>query len=390
MSQDLITHHETLEAMQTPSLQDGSLAGAIARVEIDTLIATARQYPRSIAVAIKRMCDLATIDEQASEECVYSLPRGGKTLEGPSIRFAELAAQSWSNSRVAARTTVIDKKEKFVEAEGFFLDAETNVATVARIRRRISTSNGKLFNDDMILVTCNAAQSIARRNAILAGIPKAVWRKPYEMARHVIMGDLTTLANRRADAIKAFQRFGITEAQVLGLLQVKGVEDIDQEKLVPLRGMYSSLHNQEITVEELLRSIEPEKAERAPVSATITAPAAFADTVPSATPTAAAAAPAEVNTTVTTEAAAAVLASAQPAAAAQPVLFDQETGELPDDEVIVANDIIARIRAAGGNAEALKRIVDEAQQEFNTLPEAQRTRVNAVYAEASKTKRKVA
>lgn len=272
-----------LEIISHSTAAEDGLVGVIARAEIDTLIATARQYPRSIAQAQKRMMDLATLDEESADDAVYSLPRGGKTLEGPSIRFAELSAQSWGNNRVAARTTAIDRNDKFVEAEGFFLDAETNVATLARVRRRISDSRGKLYNEDMIMVTCNAAQSIARRNAILAGIPKAVWRKPYEAARRVIMGDIKTLANRRADAIKSFQRFGLTEAQVLLLMSVKGVEDIDQEKLVPLRGMYSSLVNQDVTVEELLRAAQPDNKPRVTaVTAIHTAPTQFAADVPTA------------------------------------------------------------------------------------------------------------
>lgn len=236
---------------------EAGISIGLARAEIDTLVATARQYPRSMTVAQRRMMELATMDEEAADEAIYSLPRGGKTIEGPSIRFAEMAAQSFGNCRVAARTVEVNRVEKYVEAEGIFLDAETNVATLARVRRRIVDSKGRLYNDDMIIVTSNAAQSIARRNAILAGIPKAVWKKPYEAARLVIMGDIQTLANRRAEAIKAFQRFGITAEQVFQLLGVKGEEDIDQEKLVPLRGMFSALRNGETTVEELLRQIAP-------------------------------------------------------------------------------------------------------------------------------------
>lgn len=341
MSNDLVEVTESLP------LADASLAGTIAQVEIDTLIQTARRFPRSISRAVKAMTDLATLDEQAADECVYSLPRGGKTIEGPSIRFAELCAQSWGNCRVAARTTVIDRGDKFVEAEGFFLDAETNVATLARIRRRIVDSKGRLYNDDMILVTCNAAQSIARRNAILAGIPKQVWRRPYEASRQVIMGDIKTLGNRRAEAIKAFQRFGLGEAQVLALMGVKGVEDIDQERLVPLRGMYSSLHNQEVTVEDLLRGIEPDKPHRVTAAtATMSAPAQFAsdglpsaDAAPTAGPRPTPAAP----------------AAAQPEAVAvspagQPSLAFAEA----DDEGIL--DDVRRAFAAADTAAKVKKV----------------------------------
>lgn len=244
---------------------DHGMATALAVAEIDTLISTARRYPRSLSTAQKRMVSLATMDEDSADEAVYSLPRGGKALEGPSIRFAEMAAQSFGNCRVAARVTAVDRKEKFVEAEGVFLDAETNVATLARVRRRIVDKHGRVFNDDMILVTSNAAQSIARRNAILAGIPKAVWNKAYQEARKVIMGDITTLANRRAEAIKAFQRWGVTAEQLFGILAVKGEEDIDQEKLVSLRSSFKHIREGDMTVEEFLRGMEKPETAKAPV-----------------------------------------------------------------------------------------------------------------------------
>lgn len=230
-----------------------SLATQLARVEIDSLISTARAYPRSLAQVQRRILTLATMDEVTAAECTYAVPRDGKTVEGPSIRFAEIVAQSFGNARIAARTTAIDKTDKFVEAEGVFLDCETNVATLARNRRRISTKAGKIYSDDMILTTCNAAQSIARRNAILSGVPKSVWRQGHEAARHVIMGDVKTLANRRTDAVSAFTRFGLTAEQVFLIIGVKGMEDIDQERLVPLRAIFSQLRNEEITVEELLK-----------------------------------------------------------------------------------------------------------------------------------------
>ena len=358
MTNDLI---EAESVSQMPAA-DGALVATITKAEIDTLISTARAYPRSIRRALDQMKTLATLTPEAADEAIYSLPRGGKTIEGPSIRFAEMAVQSWGNARVAARTTMIDKADKFVEAEGFFLDAETNVATLARIRRRIVDKYGKVFNDDMILMTCNAAQSIARRNAILAGIPKSVWSTAYMAARAVVMGDLQTLGNRRAEAVKAFQRFGLSEAQVLQIMGLKGIEDVGLEQIVPLRGMYSALLNSETTVEELLRSIEPEKPTRqGAATASMAAPQIFQT----------AAMPADAKAPVPQ---AAAEAPQQPAEAKQEApAADAE----PDDRDIIAHDIIAQVRACGGNQAALKRVVANAQQDLAALDQPRREKVQA-------------
>ena len=70
----------------------------------------------------------------------------------------------------------------------------------------------------------------------LKGVPKAFWEDMYGAARQVIMGDIKTLANRRATAISAFQRFGVTPEQICAKLEVAGIEDIGLEHLVTLKG----------------------------------------------------------------------------------------------------------------------------------------------------------
>jgi hypothetical protein len=245
-----IAEHEIIEP-SSPMDMETSLAIGLSRAEIDQQIATARRYPRSIKQAVNNILTLATLDEGTAEECIYSLPRGGKAIEGASIRLAEIIAQSWGNCRIATRVVHVDKAEKYIEAEGVYHDLETNMATLARVRRRISDKSGKVYNDDMIQQTGNAAASIARRNAILAGVPKGVWWKGYEAARQVVMGDAQTLTNRRADALKAFHRFGVVPEMVYGALNVKGEEDISLDHIVTMRGMFSGLENGEATVEEM-------------------------------------------------------------------------------------------------------------------------------------------
>lgn len=228
-----------------------SLAVALARAEVDQQIATARALPRSIDRAVKNVLTLATLDEESAEECVYALPRGGKPIKGPSIRLAEIIASQYGNCRVGARVVHVDRVEKFVEAEGVFHDLESNTATTARVRRRISDKNGRLLNEDMIVVTGNAACAIAKRNAILGAVPKAVWRKAYDAVEKVIAGDVKTLAERRTTAMKAFAAFGVKPEQIFAQLGVAGIDDITLEHMTTLIGMHSALKSGEETVESM-------------------------------------------------------------------------------------------------------------------------------------------
>lgn len=228
---------------------ESDFAVGLSRAEIDVQIATAHRYPRALQRAMGNILSMATLDEDTAEECMYAVPRGGKTVEGPSARFAEMVLQNWGNCRVAAWKVKEDRESITVRA--IYHDLETNTALSTEVQRRIVGSRGQRFNPDMIQNTVNAASSIARRNIILAGVPKAVWRKAYEAARHVCMGDVQTLANRRAAAIAAFQKFGVTAQMIFDQLDVGGEDEITLDHLVTLRAMLATLKNGESTAEQM-------------------------------------------------------------------------------------------------------------------------------------------
>lgn len=257
-------HHDAIQPYATPQYGvESTLAVSLARAEIDQQIATARALPRMISRVVQNIQTLATLDAESAEECIYALPRGGKPIKGPSVRLAEIIAGQWGNCRIGTRVVHVDRIEKIVEAEGVFHDLETNVAHTARVRRRISDRGGKLLTDDMIVVTGNAAAAIAKRNAILSGVPKGVWRGAYAAVERVIAGDVKTLVERRDTAMKAFAAFGVKPELVFLAIGVSGKDDITIEHMGTLLGMHSALKSGEATVEELFPAKAVHAGERA-------------------------------------------------------------------------------------------------------------------------------
>ena len=242
-----------------------SMVSLLNRSEIDQQIATAHRFPRSVKRFRDEAMAMVTLNESVAGQCIYALPRDGKTIEGPSARFAEVIASAWGNSRAGAR--VIDDRGDFVVAQGVFHDLERNVAITYEVQRRITDRQGRRFKTDMIGVTANAACSIALRNAILKGVPKAFWDDMYAEARKVVMGDVKTLANRRADAVALFQRFGVTVEQLCAKLEVAGVEDISLEHLVTLRGLVTAIKEGDTTVEEAFGAATPKQPAREEIKA---------------------------------------------------------------------------------------------------------------------------
>jgi len=194
------------------------------------------------------------MSQSVAAECIYALPRGGKKIEGPSSRFAEVVISCWQNSRAGTRVVSVD--DKTITAQGVFHDLERNVAVTYESRRRITDSKGNRFNDDMITMTGNAACSIALRNAVLKGVPKAFWAQIYERARHAVIGDVKSLVQSRQQAIELFGKMGVTPEMVFHALGIQGIEDIDGDMLITLRATYSSLKNGEATLEEVFGSSE--------------------------------------------------------------------------------------------------------------------------------------
>lgn len=233
------------------------MAAVLNKSEIDQQIATAHRFPRSLKRFRDEALQMVTLSESVAEQCIYALPRDGKTIEGPSARFAEVVASAWGNCRAGAR--VIDDRGEFVTAQGVFHDLERNVAITYEVQRRITGKNGKRYSADMIGVTANAACSIALRNAILKGVPKAFWEDMYGAARQVIMGDIKTLANRRAAAVAAFQKFGISAEQIVEKLGVPGIEDISLEHLVTLKGLITAIRDGDTTPEEAFAASAPKQ-----------------------------------------------------------------------------------------------------------------------------------
>jgi hypothetical protein len=247
---------------------DLSTLPALLRAEIDGQIATAHAFPRSLKRFVNEATELVCLTEEMAEACIYALPRGKgankKTIEGPSARFAEIIQHCFGNNRGGAR--VVAEDGEFVTAQGTYHDLEKNVQVVMEVKRRITDSHNRRYNADMIGVTGNAASAIAHRNAVLKGVPKALWLPIYERARSVVVGDIKTLTRKRDEALAWFTKVGITPEQVCRVLDAPGVEDIGLDELAILAGIKTAIREGSTTPEQAFAP-EPESSVKAATSA---------------------------------------------------------------------------------------------------------------------------
>lgn len=226
----------------------------ITKAEIDTQIATAKAFPRSLKMFHDRALSMATLTEDIAASCSYSLPRGGKTLEGPSVRMAEIVVSSFGNIRSGAR--VIANDGKTITAQGICHDLETNNCVTVEVQCRITGKDGRTFNEDMQVVTGNAACAKAFRNAVFKVVPAALCQDIYDKAKEVARGTAETLVKRRDKAIDYFNSIGVKNEQIISVLEIKKIEDIDLDKLSILTGMKAAIKNGEATVTSLFEKTD--------------------------------------------------------------------------------------------------------------------------------------
>lgn len=240
-----------IEVKQAEMLQ------AINRAEVDIQIATAKQYPRDLNVALNKIATYATMDKETAEDCFYVLRRKGSNgqdnvIEGLSVRMAEIIAGAWGNLRV--QTRIIGNDGRMITAQAICHDLETNFAVSKEVKRRITDRNGRAYSEDMQVVTGNAAASIAFRNAVLAVIPKAITKKVINEVKLVALGQSIDVETARKNCIANYAKRGITEKMLCDYLGIKSVFDIDKERLFELKATLTAIKEGTTTVQETFKA----------------------------------------------------------------------------------------------------------------------------------------
>lgn len=225
------------------------------KAAIDVQISTAKAYPRNIRRATENAIAIVSIDKDTAATCTYSVPRGGKSITGPSVHLAKILAQVWGNLRIEAKVVSIDNTQ--VTSEAVCFDLENNLAIKTQVKRSIVGRSGR-FSDDMITVTGNAANAIALRNAILTVIPRSIVDKVYGTAKQLITGDVsdeTKLIAKRKQVVEGLKdTFNLKEEEILSAIGKQAINHITADDLVVLIGIGTAIKDGDTTIDQAFRS----------------------------------------------------------------------------------------------------------------------------------------
>lgn len=240
----------------------GTTTSALARGEIEAQLDAAHKYPRSVTRFLRDATTLATLSQETAESCIYSIPRDGKLIAGPSVRLAEICASAYGNLHVGAR--IVDVEETVIVAQGGAWDCEKNLRVTVETRRKIIGKNNRRYSEDMIVVTGNAAASIALRNAIFRVVPRSYVNQIYGEVCKVAVGDAQTLVDRRTKVLDRLQKMGVSMERVLFKLGKHGVADIGLEELQALIGLGTAIKSGEESLDEVFPAPAPTPAPAPP------------------------------------------------------------------------------------------------------------------------------
>jgi len=205
---------------QQENHQNGVMAQSSASREMEEVkgqIFMARQFPRNVFQSEQRILD-ACKRPSLAETAIYSYPRGGTKVEGPSIRLAEVLAQNWGN--LAFGIKELEQRPGESVAMAYAWDLETNVReekvfTVPHSRK----ARGKIRKlddprDIYELVANNGARRL--RACILGIIPGDIVEKAVAECNRTLAGtNESPLKDRLARALSGFkEQYRVTQEQI--------------------------------------------------------------------------------------------------------------------------------------------------------------------------------
>lgn len=235
--------------------QNGVMAQSTASRELGEVqgqIVMAKQFPRNVFLAEQRILD-ACKRPSLAETAIYSYPRGGTRVEGPSIRLAEVIAQNWGNISFGIKE--LEQRPGESVAMAYAWDLETNVRqekvfTVPHMRK----AKGQIKKlddprDIYELVANNGARRL--RACILGIIPGDIVEKAVEACNETLKGNnAKPIKERIAESLKIFkEKFQVTQEQIEERFGYKAEAFTDRD-LLELGKIYNSLKDGMSKVED--------------------------------------------------------------------------------------------------------------------------------------------
>lgn len=177
-----------------------------------------------------------------AETAMYAFPRGGKLVEGPSIRLAEIMARHWGNMRVGI--TITNQTDDKTDARAYAYDLQTNymVDQDFTVPHKRTTKKGvtRLTDERDIRELVQSIGSRYLRGCILRLIPADIVEDAVNRVKQTLLNSEVPLSDQIKKMVLAFDELGINVA----LIEKRLGHNIDAtvpQEIVSLKSVYRSI-----------------------------------------------------------------------------------------------------------------------------------------------------
>ena len=259
-NKEIITQEQQLPNMpnvnngvmsQLDNINQGTVAIEASRAiaEAQGKLVIAKRFPRDEVQAYNRVAQ-ACQRKGIAEKAFYSYNRGGGTVSGPTIRFAEELARCWGNIDYGIKELSQDEGKS--EMQAYAWDLETNAQSVQNFTNphiREVGGKAKVLTSQRDIYEINANMGARRlRSRILAILPTDLVDMAIAECKKTLAGNNDEpLIDRVKKMVVAFGKIGVTQEQIETRLKRK-VDTMTVDDFTDYIGIYNAIKNGESKV----------------------------------------------------------------------------------------------------------------------------------------------
>ncbi len=226
------------------SINQGTVAIEASRAiaEAQGKLVIAKRFPRDEVAAYNRVAQ-ACQRKGIAEKAFFSYNRGGSTVSGVTIRFAEELARCWGNIDYGIKELSQDNGKS--EMQAYAWDLETNAQSVQNFTNphiREVGGKAKVLTSQRDIYEINANMGARRlRSRILAILPNDLVDMAIAECKKTLAGNNDEpLIDRVKRMVVAFGKIGVTQEQIEEKLKRK-IDTMTVDDFTDYIGIYNAI-----------------------------------------------------------------------------------------------------------------------------------------------------
>lgn len=239
---------------QMDNINQGTVAIEASRAiaEAQGKLVIAKRFPRNEVDAYAKAMQACQRPTMAAK-AFYSFPRGGQTVAGPTIRFAEELARCWGNIDYGIKELSQDDGKS--EMQAYAWDLETNAQSVQNFTNPHQREKTDRKTKTVVMENLTSQRDIYENNAnmatrrlrsrILAILPSWFVEDAIEECKKTLAGQNDTpLIDRVKKMVVQFAKLGVTQEQIERRLKKK-IDTMNADDFTEFIGIFNAIKNGE-------------------------------------------------------------------------------------------------------------------------------------------------